>query len=98
MAQDLIKISLEKFVLQLPIISDRALINLYEALCQWLRNEGKKIGTILPETVLLDILRKQAKIEKELYSRGLIQKFGPRADEFNAWYRKVHTQLKRREF
>ncbi|MDD5459687.1 MAG: hypothetical protein PHF37_09885 [Phycisphaerae bacterium] len=93
--QNLIAISPAKFELQLPMFDNRALINLYRELAQWKRDNGDKIGKELPMDLLPDILRKEAMIEFELESRGVIKKYGPEAKDFERFYKKIHTGLKR---
>lgn len=95
MSQNLINTSIASLTLQLPSFDDRALIKTYEALCQWKRNEGHKVGVTISEGVLHDVLRKEARIEKEMFRRGLIQKAGPLAEDFNRWKKKMQVGLRR---
>lgn len=83
-------------MLMLPTMSNRWLMDRYEDIYQWQRNEGDKIGFSIPMEVLKDMLKKAWEISLELHRRGLIHKQGIHAKEYNDWAKRVHTQLKRR--
>lgn len=84
MAQDLTTVSIESFRLQMPRMSTGVLSDLFFRISLWKRNNADKTS----DEKLLDMIRKQAAIRRELTYRGIT-----RTPEFQAWKTNMERNL-----
>lgn len=86
MAQDLVSISLEKFKVQVPMMSLGILKDLYFRVIQWKRNWGDKIDV----QAFYSMLRKEAVIHRELTRRKLTDN-----QDFQRWKGELQNYMTR---
>ena len=85
MAQDLLKISVEAFELQLPRLHIDVLKNLLRGIYELKWEKGKN----WPDDIIMDIERKETKINRELMRRGFLK--SKDYEDYFAWLKKINT-------
>lgn len=86
MAQDLLNITQEAFQLQLYKISSGQLIDLIRQIYEFKWENGKDF----PEPVIMDLERKETKINAELMRRNVLT--GRDYDDYFTWIRKINKK------
>lgn len=70
MAQDLIAISIESFIMQIAVMDSKALVVLSKQIREHLHRNGDK----MPMDIICNLERKDTKIQKELIRRKYLTK------------------------
>lgn len=86
MAQDLIKISQEAFQIQLYKIPSKQLVELIHKIYEFKWEKGKYFD----DETIMDIERKETKINAELMRRGYLK--AKHYDDYFAWLKKINKK------
>lgn len=85
MAQDLLKISIAALELQLPRMSNDVLKGLLRGIYELKWSSGKD----WPDDIIMDIERKETKINREMMRRGFLNKKD--YEDYFSWLKKINT-------